>query len=188
MASPVGHALMGLAAGRGISRPGQRQLGWYAFAIVAGNAADLDFLPGILIDQPFAFHRGPTHSLAAALAFGLLVYLACARRLRRPWRAAAIGGAAYATHLALDMPHIPLFWPLWSEPPAIAWPSLPLSLPWAKDGGAMAAMDVLLSAELLYVLAIETAVYLPALAAVWLATWAWRAGRRTFPWKIFNAS
>lgn len=174
MASPVGHALMGLAAGRGISRPGQRQLGWYAFAIVAGNAADLDFLPGILIDQPFAFHRGPTHSLAAALAFGLLVYLACARRLRRPWRAAAIGGAAYATHLALDMPHIPLFWPLWSEPPAIAWPSLPLSLPWAKDGGAMAAMDVLLSAELLYVLAIETAVYLPILAAVWLATWARR--------------
>jgi hypothetical protein len=95
MPSPVGHALAGIAAGSLISR----QPGWAVVATLAlvGMAPDVDFLLPIQ-------HRGPTHSIAAAVvasvvALGLLTWRGgSAPRLRF---AAAIG-AAYLSHTLLD--------------------------------------------------------------------------------------
>ena len=93
MPSPVGHALGGIAAGWLVqSRPSscdgaQRQLTRTLGFAGLGMAADLDLLVGL--------HRGPTHSLAAALLVSLLAWVI----LRRPPhgdRLVLAAGAAYA--------------------------------------------------------------------------------------------
>jgi membrane-bound metal-dependent hydrolase YbcI (DUF457 family) len=110
MPSPVGHAIAGVAAGWLIA-PGARReqiLRVAAFAL-AGTIADLDLLVGS--------HRGPTHSLAAAVLAGVATWIWCASGMaRRPvngagprverdgWalRLALAITAAYATHTLLD--------------------------------------------------------------------------------------
>jgi membrane-bound metal-dependent hydrolase YbcI (DUF457 family) len=183
MASPIGHAILGLAAGRGFAGgAGRRDLGWYAFAVFAATAPDLDFLPGFLVNEPFAFHRGATHSLAAAAAFGLAVWLLARGRVGRPLAIAATGTVAYLSHLLLDMPRVPLFWPISAEEPAIAWPSLPLALPWAHDSGIGSFLSVLLSTGFVEVALVEAAVYGPVLVAVWLLCH-WRRRRAEGRWR-----
>ena len=109
MPSPVGHALAGLAAGWLIAPPGSRRewlVSGSVFA-VAATAADLDLLARV--------HRGPTHSLAAALAAGGVAWTVCAMRDARARRGraerrngrlaarlAVAVTAAYATHTLLD--------------------------------------------------------------------------------------
>lgn len=93
----------------------------FAALVVAGNAPDFDFIPGILIGEPGLFHHGPMHSLLAAAAFGA-VAAPFARWLgfRSMWRCAVIMTLAFASHLFLDMmavdeggpSAVPLFWPL----------------------------------------------------------------------------
>jgi inner membrane protein len=124
VATPVGHLLGGHIAYRltGAVMPGTghgiRGLGlWCAFAAVA---ADLDFLPGILLGRPALHHQGASHSfLAAALVSGILA--AVAARGRRGFAGAWLAlFLAYSSHLALDLvgpdrrpPYgIPLLWPL----------------------------------------------------------------------------
>ncbi len=109
MPSPLGHALAGMAAGWTFDpAPGnaRRRLrkGWL-FA-VAATAADLDLLTRV--------HRGPTHSLAAAVLVGAAAWLwlrmgaegtaGTGRAMRRaaPLRVTAAVAAAYATHTLLD--------------------------------------------------------------------------------------
>jgi LexA-binding, inner membrane-associated putative hydrolase len=131
MPSPLGHALAGLAAGWAVAprRPGSdpggpvthfRPLGrrgrtafwWGCLFAAAGTAADLDLLASL--------HRGPTHSLAAALAAGATAWVwmlvwgwlrarsgggdAGNARERRPasLRRALAVTAACATHTLLD--------------------------------------------------------------------------------------
>lgn len=126
MASPLGHSLIGLILAHTQRTPflGGGRYAWYAFAILAANAPDLDFLPGFLLDEPFRFHRGPTHSLLAACTFGGIVYLVARKITPRPGAIAAWGASLYASHLVLDLPSIPLLWPFSSAEPAIAWPSI----------------------------------------------------------------
>lgn len=93
--SPVGHVLGGIAAGWLVApASGRRTL---AVCALAGAIADVDlFLP--------VPHRGPVHSLAAALVVGLLA-LVVARRLRptgESTRAGLAVGVAYGTHVLLD--------------------------------------------------------------------------------------
>jgi inner membrane protein len=127
VATPVGHLLGGHIAYRlaGAAIPGAgagiRGLGlWCAFAAVA---ADLDFLPGILLGRPALHHQGASHSIvAAALASGILAVIAVRGRrgLAAAWLALFL---AYSSHLALDLvgpdrrpPYgLPLLWPLSSE-------------------------------------------------------------------------
>jgi inner membrane protein len=115
MPSPMGHALAGLAAGWAIApSPGSRQEALTRGAVfaVAATVPDLDLLFGV--------HRGPTHSLAAAVVAGAATWLWCglvrarsgergiqrrARSLahhRRALRLALAVAAAYATHTVLD--------------------------------------------------------------------------------------
>ncbi|MBT7518435.1 MAG: hypothetical protein HN656_10900, partial [Acidiferrobacteraceae bacterium] len=76
-------------------------------------AADLDFLPGILMGDPNRFHHGPSHSITAALVFAI----AFARAL--PMRAVVGVFFIYLSHLLGDWlaadtgaPFgIPLLWP-----------------------------------------------------------------------------
>ena len=113
MPSPVGHAIAGVAAGWLIAPDttgtrGGRMLRVAAFAL-AGTIADVDLLA--------ATHRGPTHSLAAAVLAGIATWVWCAlRKARGPvrgagerverdgrsFRLAFAVMAAYATHTLLD--------------------------------------------------------------------------------------
>jgi membrane-bound metal-dependent hydrolase YbcI (DUF457 family) len=113
MPSPVGHAIAGVAAGWLIAPQAARArrghiLRAAAFAL-AGTIADIDLLIGT--------HRGPTHSVAAAVFAGIAtwVWFAVGKargpvtgagldvvRDGRPLRVALAITAAYATHTLLD--------------------------------------------------------------------------------------
>jgi membrane-bound metal-dependent hydrolase YbcI (DUF457 family) len=87
MPSPIGHALGGLAAGWRVAP--ERNLKSAALLGIAGAAADLDLLVGV--------HRGPTHSLGAAVLTFVVVVLAT-RSVR--WGSAL--SAAWTSHVLLD--------------------------------------------------------------------------------------
>ena len=124
MATPVGHSIIGLACGRFY---GSTTIGpswrWYLFAIVAANAADFDFLPGLLIGDINRYHQLASHSILVALLFGGLVTLAAWRHTSNPVKWGVLSSIIYATHLVVDCftndiraPHgIPLFWPFSQE-------------------------------------------------------------------------
>jgi inner membrane protein len=86
--------------------------------VTLGLAADLDFIPGILMGHPSAFHHGPTHSVGAAMLVGLLMGLWGLKR-GNPWRWGLVGFAVYFSHVLLDFiaadPVLPyglmLWWP-----------------------------------------------------------------------------
>src|SRR5579885_3104287 len=101
MALPVGHAAAGYLAYEAVRPAGRHRAGWLATALLLANAPDLDYLPGLLVGHPDAWHRGVTHSLAAALAVAAgVTALAAARRL--PGRLALGAALAWASHLLLD--------------------------------------------------------------------------------------
>ena len=122
--TPVGHSLAGfaihLAAG---VQPGRRS--WLAAAglVALANLPDIDFLPGYLIGQPRSYHWGPTHSLAAAFLVGTCAGFMARAFARRFLPFFLLGGAAYASHLMLDMllgpgafsEGLQLFWPVSAE-------------------------------------------------------------------------
>jgi membrane-bound metal-dependent hydrolase YbcI (DUF457 family) len=136
--SPFVHSLAALALDRlsrsrrpaatnpAPDRGDARRRAWRMSAalVFAGNAADLDFIPGILIGEPGLFHHGPTHSLLAAAIVGVLA-APFARWIG--FGSARSGGLAlalaFASHLLLDMmavddgrpSAVPLFWPISSE-------------------------------------------------------------------------
>jgi inner membrane protein len=121
MPSPVAHALAGAAVYAALAPRGLPARDWrpWAVAVFAGVAADLDFLPGLLAGAPSRYHHWATHSVAAALAFTLLVTPLVAPVLGSAARRLAILGLAYGSHLGLDVltvdrtvPRgIPLLWP-----------------------------------------------------------------------------
>jgi membrane-bound metal-dependent hydrolase YbcI (DUF457 family) len=95
-----------------------------AFFMFAGNLPDLDFLVGFVIGRPGMFHRGVSHTLVAAVAFGIAIGAFQQWRGRERFGPAALAfGAAYLSHLVVDfftMDHRPPFggqflWPFSSE-------------------------------------------------------------------------
>jgi membrane-bound metal-dependent hydrolase YbcI (DUF457 family) len=126
VATPVGHIVAGgivarLVRANGPVRPGIPGFGWWcAFAAVA---ADLDFIPGLLLGHPARFHQGASHSFAAALLTSGALALAITRGRGKPWLPWLALFLAYSSHLALDLlgpdrrtPYgIPLAWPFSSE-------------------------------------------------------------------------
>ena len=81
---------------------------------------DFDFLPGILIGEPAAFHHGASHSFAFAVLFGALVCITlhlCAQK--NAGHGALLGSVAYGLHSVLDSVSannsVPLVWPLVTE-------------------------------------------------------------------------
>lgn len=86
MASPVGHALCGIACLMAVKiakTPRIRSFDWknmILFAFLA-NLPDIDFLIGYFVSSdPHQFHSGPTHSIVFALTAGLFFGLLYFRR------------------------------------------------------------------------------------------------------------
>jgi inner membrane protein len=125
--SPVLHSAAGLALARLVpdasSGTGARVFA-IASLILAANAPDLDFIPGILSGDARQFHHGASHSLIAAVIAGVGAG-AVARWVgyRRPLRLGLLLGLAFASHLLLDMLSsysddrhgVALLWPLSAE-------------------------------------------------------------------------
>ncbi|HED14885.1 MAG TPA: metal-dependent hydrolase, partial [Gammaproteobacteria bacterium] len=120
MSTPLGHSLLGLISGQLVppaTATVQRQ--WLILSVVAGNAADLDFLPGLLSGDLNRYHHQASHSLLAALLVGILVWRLLAHRYAQAGRAGLLTTLAYCSHLLADYLTadyrpplgIPLFWP-----------------------------------------------------------------------------
>ena len=122
MATPLGHGLIGLALGRTLRPTGS--LGdsrrWYAFATLAAIAADLDFLAGLLVGDINRYHQFASHSLTAAITFGIVVGLLAPYDPKERFHLARTGTILYGSHLFLDFFNRdirapfgqPLFWPI----------------------------------------------------------------------------
>ena len=86
---------------------------WLWLAIAIANLPDLDFLPGLLMGNAFAFHRRGSHTIMAAVLVGCLIVVGL--RLTHQWLpktfklspSQSLQGGAWATtiylgHLCLD--------------------------------------------------------------------------------------
>lgn len=174
MASPIGHGLVGLAAAR-LARGGAGRVPvwWYALAVLLANLPDFDFLPGILLHDAGRFHRGASHSLAAAAVVGVIAALLARRLGARAWRFGAGCAALYASHLVVDFfsedpvapVGQPLFWPL---PQRVISPWTPF-LGVSHDGTGLAdfVASVVTGANAV-VIGREVILLAPIVALVWL--------------------
>ena len=134
MALPIAHAAAGYLVHRATRRDdaapaagGRRSSDdWRRAALFMflGNVPDLDFLVGFVLGRPGMFHRGVSHTVLAAIVFGVAVGAWTAWRGRGRFGATALAfGAAWASHLVIDaltIDHRPplgaqFFWPLSSE-------------------------------------------------------------------------
>ena len=125
MALPIAHAAAGYlvhrAAHRGPSR-GDPAKTWRRAALfmLVGNLPDFDFLIGFVLGRPGLVHRGVSHTVLAAFAFGALAGWIGRRWRDEPFGPTAVAfGAAYASHLVVDWLTID------SRPPAggqFLWP------------------------------------------------------------------
>jgi inner membrane protein len=103
MALCFSHTAAGYLGYEAVRPAGGHRPALLAAAVLLANGPDLDFLPGMLLGHPMAYHRGVTHTLGAAVVVGALVALGV-RVSRRglPARAGLWAGAVYASHLLLD--------------------------------------------------------------------------------------
>ena len=70
MPSPAGHSIIGYILYQAIEKPGKPRSWWLlGLYLLAANAPDLDFIPGLVIGDPNRYHRDMTHSFS----FGILV-------------------------------------------------------------------------------------------------------------------
>jgi inner membrane protein len=94
------------------------------FYLLVANAADLDFIPGLLVGMPNRYHHGVSHSVG----FAALIAVACSLLmffLKRDSfsRSFPIVFCLYCSHIVLDYlsidttsPYgVPLFWPFSNE-------------------------------------------------------------------------
>jgi inner membrane protein len=136
MALPIAHATAGYLVHRvsrgdgatrcrpGGDRPPTGAWRRAALFMLMGNLPDLDFLVGFVFGRPGMFHRGVSHTVLAAVAFGIAAGVYGQWRGYGRFGATALAcGAAYLSHLVLDavtIDHRPpfgaqFFWPLSSE-------------------------------------------------------------------------
>jgi membrane-bound metal-dependent hydrolase YbcI (DUF457 family) len=121
MALCLAHATAGYLAYEALRPAGPHRPWLLAGTVLFANAPDLDFLPGLAVGDPDAFHRGVTHTLGAAVAVAAAVWLLARwRGAARPWWWAAFVALAYGSHLLVDWmtvdavppAGIQLLWPL----------------------------------------------------------------------------
>lgn len=124
MPSPVAHILGGAAVYFGGGNREYRSKVMFSATLLGSILPDFDFLPGILIGHPAAFHHGISHSLTFAALFGLVIFFIVCRfeNKKIAVRTGLLAGLAYASHLALDLVSvnqgargIPIIWPISSD-------------------------------------------------------------------------
>lgn len=183
MASPVGHGLFALFATRFFAGERGSSSRWFGFAVFAVLAADLDFLPGILLGDPSRFHHGASHSLFAAVLFSVAL-LTFARTMSLPAVKTGIaGGVLYASHLLLDFLTKdtgapigqPLLWPFSERYFALA--AAPLSnIVHGPNSSLLEFFRAVFSTHNLSAVGRELLLLVPPLVGLWfLADWRrWR--------------
>lgn len=137
MPSPLGHSVFGALCARAAGAPSTPRWAWYGFGIFAANAADLDFLAGVVVGDINRYHRSISHSIVAAVAFGVGSWIV-ARWWRRTREAAGtialLGALSYVSHLVLDalsqgsrgLPSgQPLAWPITIDLIFFPWAPIP---------------------------------------------------------------
>ena len=139
MASPYGHALVGLGLFN-LCYPrwfaSRRKTGLiYGLVILGTCSPDLDFLPGIFLGNPGRFHHGPFHSLGMAVALSLTtgVLMAFFGKRHSSSKTTSFIFILIFSHLVLDFftedfkpPFgFPLFWPLSETYYISPWSILP---------------------------------------------------------------
>jgi inner membrane protein len=185
MPSPVGHALAGLVlvAALAPKARGRATAAAAVLAVGASLAPDLDFLPGLLLDDPGRFHHGASHSVGAAV-LGAVAGYALARMLPRlglrPAQAAVIAGLCVLGHAVLDLfavdtsiPYgVMLWWPLDTRYVISPWtPFLDIQ---REQSGTAAFFRTLATWHNVQAMLIEAIVFGPALA---IARWRRRLAR-----------
>ncbi|NKB89405.1 MAG: hypothetical protein GKS06_14390 [Acidobacteria bacterium] len=108
MPLPVAHSLLGATVCVVADRDAVVPPGRLFAAMVLANAADLDYLAGILVGEPHRFHRMASHSVTVAVVVGLAAALLVNRGwlpawpVRRGWPSGAAGTALVVSLLALS--------------------------------------------------------------------------------------
>ena len=139
MASPYGHALVGLGLFNLCYPPGiasrRKTVLLYGLVILGACSPDLDFLPGMLLGNIGRFHHGPSHSLGMAMGLTLTAGVLMALFGKRPStiRITSFIFILVFSHLVLDFftedfnpPFgFPLFWPLSETYYISPWSILP---------------------------------------------------------------
>ena len=120
MPFPVLHSFAGYSV-YALSKNKEDHFKLALYCMFLANAADLDFIPGILIGQAGRFHHDFSHSFGAAILVGLLSALGMqVWKKRGALKGFLISCTAYASHVILDLSNgrckgMPLFWPLSSH-------------------------------------------------------------------------
>jgi membrane-bound metal-dependent hydrolase YbcI (DUF457 family) len=190
MPLPLAHSLAAVAVYKGLDADGTLAA-WprLLLAVVIANAADLDYVPGVLAGEPNLYHHvGFSHSGVFALAAGLAVaWLAAAAGRRWPVaaeRLSAVSGTALMvsllllSHVLLDSLNrdlrppagVPMFWPV-SDVAVNAYPWFVETAKLGGEGSPWEFVLSLLAIHNLYALAWEAATLFPVIAVV---AW-WRA-------------
>lgn len=172
MATSIGHGLAGMALARVSGTPMTKaNWHWYLFAAFAAGAPDLDFIPGLWAGAANRFHQMGSHSLFAAVAFGVLAGALLRVPNGRPRDVGLWATMLYASHLLLDWltldtraPYgIPLLWPF-SDRHFIAPFSVFLNIRHGtENGGAANFFAELLSLHNLGAVALEVLLLTPLL-------------------------
>ena len=120
MAFPPAHMLIGAAvaevARAPMREPPPRLAAWLVGAMLA-VAPDADIILGLLLGRGGVYHGTFTHSIAAVLAWAAI------GQAIGGWRWAAISGAAYGSHLVVDLldatgpTNLMLGWPISGKKP-----------------------------------------------------------------------
>jgi membrane-bound metal-dependent hydrolase YbcI (DUF457 family) len=154
MPSTVGHSLLGLTLGVACLVPRGRPAHWRDWlrdnrgallaTVIAANACDLDYLPGLLIGAPNLLHRWLGHSALWAALAGCVVWLLWRRSAGRlPRWALPVVLAAALSHVFADYSDedtrapfgILALWPLHNEFMIAAHPVF-----WSLDKSSLAAL------------------------------------------------
>lgn len=120
--SPIGHSILAFTIHRVAVRANGTDYWWsLVLYVFAANAADLDFLPGLLVGEPSRYHHGVSHSIGFAVLFALGGSLALALLRKEPlgWNFGVLF-LLYFSHVGLDyfstdttLPYgVPMYWPL----------------------------------------------------------------------------
>jgi membrane-bound metal-dependent hydrolase YbcI (DUF457 family) len=182
MALCLTHSAAGYLAYEMVRPTTTHRPGLLVAAVALANAADLDFVPGVLLGHPAEFHRGVTHTVLAAVVVGVAVALGARLMGRSPraWlRVGSWAGAVYASHLLLDfftadivVPNgAPFLWPF-SDRYYLS-PVTPLGEIIIDPSGRAAFVRSLFTLDTVRVWAGEAAILLFAVGAVQVLR-AWR--------------
>lgn len=105
MSLPVLHSFAGysLCKTSELGRKEPNSWAFLVFCIILANFPDLDFIPGVLIHDAAAFHRGATHSIFTGLLISTLAGTLYALWRKLPKiKMILIANLCYGSHLLLD--------------------------------------------------------------------------------------